>query len=152
MRSSEKKRIYCVWIILQKIDWLIQVGKNNEKLILTQRPYTNSCVKKKSSWQRFFHNRESHNVNCRFCGAIHNVDWACINVLSQVIHNVNERKTVQTNMIFTLWMTCGRTLIHAQSTLWIALQNLPIYVIELTVMRWMPMREWQKSICMLKVT
>ena len=78
---------------------MIQVGKNNEKLILTQRPYTNSCVKKKSSWQRFFHNRESHNVNCRFCGAIHNVDWACINVLSQVIHNVNERKTVQTNMI-----------------------------------------------------
>ena len=45
------------------------------------------------------HNREFHNVNCRFCGAIHNVDWACINVLSQVIHNVNERKTVQTNMI-----------------------------------------------------
>ena len=99
MRSSEKKRIYCVWIILQKIDWLIQVGKNNEKLILTQRPYTNSCVKKKSSWQRFFHNREFHNVNCRFCGALHNVDWANISVLSQVIHNVNERKTVQTNMI-----------------------------------------------------
>ena len=78
---------------------LIQVGKNNEKLILTQRPYTNSCVKKKSSWQRFFHNREFHNVNCRFCGALHNVDWANISVLSQVIHNVNERKTVQTNMI-----------------------------------------------------
>ena len=35
----------------------------------------------------------------RFCGAIHSVDWACISVLSQVIHNVNERKTVQTNMI-----------------------------------------------------
>ena len=78
---------------------LIQVGKNNEKLILTQRPYTNSCVKKKSSWQRFFHNRESHNVNCRFCGAIHSVNRACISVLSQVIRNVNERKTVQTNMI-----------------------------------------------------
>ena len=44
-------------------------------------------------------NREFHNVNCRFCGAIHNVDRACISVLSQVIHNVNERKTVQTNMI-----------------------------------------------------
>ena len=43
--------------------------------------------------------REFHNVNYRFCGAIHNVDRACINVLSQVIHNVNERKTVQTNMI-----------------------------------------------------
>ena len=40
-----------------------------------------------------------HNVNCRFCGAIHSVDWACIRVLSQVIHNVNERKMVQTNMI-----------------------------------------------------
>ena len=35
----------------------------------------------------------------RFCGAIHSVDWACISVLSQVIRNVNERKTVQTNMI-----------------------------------------------------
>ena len=45
------------------------------------------------------HNRESHNVNCRFCGAIHSVNWACISVLSQVIRNVNERKTVQTNMI-----------------------------------------------------
>ena len=38
--------------------------------------------------------REFHNVNRRFCGAIHNVDRACISVLSQVIHNVNERKTV----------------------------------------------------------
>ena len=45
------------------------------------------------------HNREFHNVNCRFCGAIHDVDRACISVLSQVIHSVNERKTVQTNMI-----------------------------------------------------
>ena len=44
-------------------------------------------------------NREFHNVNCRFCGAIHDVDWANISVLSQVIRNVNERKTVQTNMI-----------------------------------------------------
>ena len=44
-------------------------------------------------------NREFHNVNCRFCGAIHNVDRAYISVLSQVIHSVNERKTVQTNMI-----------------------------------------------------
>ena len=44
-------------------------------------------------------NREFHNVNCRFCGAIHNVDRANISVLSQVIHSVNERKTVQTNMI-----------------------------------------------------
>ena len=33
---------------------------------------------------------------------------------------------------FTLWMTCERTLIFAQSTLWIAPQNLPIYVMELT--------------------
>jgi len=38
--------------------------------------------------------REFHNVNYRFCGAIHSVNWACISVLSQVIHNVNERKTV----------------------------------------------------------
>ena len=45
------------------------------------------------------HNREFHNVNCRFCGAIHDVDWANISVLLQVIHSVNERKTVQTNMI-----------------------------------------------------
>ena len=45
------------------------------------------------------YNREFHNVNCRFCGAIHSVNWACISVLSQVIHNVNERKTVQINMI-----------------------------------------------------
>ena len=29
-------------------------------------------------------NREFHNVNCRSCGAIHNVDRACISVLSQV--------------------------------------------------------------------
>ena len=29
-------------------------------------------------------NREFHNVNCRFCGAIHSVNWACISVLSQV--------------------------------------------------------------------
>ena len=40
------------------------------------------------------HNREFHNVNCRFSGAIHNVDRANISILSQVIHNVNERKTV----------------------------------------------------------
>ncbi len=33
-----------------------------------------------------------HNVNGRFCGAIHSVNWACISVLSQVIHNVNKRK------------------------------------------------------------
>ena len=45
------------------------------------------------------HNREFHNINCRFCGATHDVDRACISVLSQVIHSVNERKTVQTNMI-----------------------------------------------------
>ena len=44
-------------------------------------------------------NREFHNVNCRFCGAIRDVDWANIGVLTQVIRNVNERKTVQTNMI-----------------------------------------------------
>ena len=32
------------------------------------------------------HNREFHNVNCRSRGAIHDVDRACISVLSQVIH------------------------------------------------------------------
>ena len=52
---------------------------------------------------------------------------------------------------FTLWMPCERTLIHAQFTLWTAPQNLPIYVMELLVIRWTPMREWQKSIYILKV-
>ena len=52
---------------------------------------------------------------------------------------------------FTLWMTCERTLIHAQFTLWTAPQNLPIYVMELLVIRWTPMREWQKPIYILKV-
>ena len=51
-------------------------------------------------YRHLSHNREFHNVNCRFCGAIHNIDWACISVLSQVIHSVNERKTVWTNIIF----------------------------------------------------
>ena len=51
------------------------------------------------SYRHSSHNREFHNVNCSFCGAIHSVNWACISVLSQVIHSVNERKTVQTNMI-----------------------------------------------------
>ena len=49
--------------------------------------------------QKIIINPEFHNVNCRFCGAIHSVNWADISVLSQVIRNVNERKTVQTNMI-----------------------------------------------------
>ena len=52
-----------------------------------------------SLYRHSSHNPEFHNVNCRSCGAIHNVDRACISVLSQVIHSVNERKTVQTNMI-----------------------------------------------------
>ena len=56
------------------------------------------------------HNREFHNVNCRFCGAIHSVNWACISVLSLVIHSVNERKTVQTNMISFVS--------HGDKTLW----------------------------------
>ena len=50
----------------------------------------------RTQYRYLFHNREFHNVNCRFCGAIHDVDWANISVLSQVIRNVNERKTVQT--------------------------------------------------------
>ena len=37
-------------------------------------------------------NREFHNVNCRFCGAVHSVNWACISGISQVIHSVNEKK------------------------------------------------------------
>ena len=38
-------------------------------------------------------NREFHNVNCRFCGAIHDVDWANISGLSQVvILSVYEKK------------------------------------------------------------
>ena len=36
--------------------------------------------------------REFHNVNCRFCGATHNVNRACISGISQVIHNVNKKK------------------------------------------------------------
>ena len=59
-----------------------------------------SQVKEGSLYRHSSHNREFHNINCRFFGAIHDVDWACINVLSQVIRNVNERKTVQTNIIF----------------------------------------------------
>ena len=53
-----------------------------------------------SLYRHSSHNREFHNVNCRFCGAIHNVDWACISVLSQGNRKVNKRKTVQTNIIF----------------------------------------------------
>ena len=48
----------------------------------------------RTQYRHSSHNHEFHNVNCRFCGAIHNVDWANISVLSQVIRNVNERKTV----------------------------------------------------------
>ena len=68
-------------------------------------PYNRRIIRHWTSWilplshRHSSHNREFHNVNCRFCGAIHNVDWANISVLSQVIHSVNERKTVQTNMI-----------------------------------------------------
>ena len=43
----------------------------------------------RTQYRYLFHNREFHNVNCRFCGAIHDVDWANISVLSQVIRNVN---------------------------------------------------------------
>ena len=38
-----------------------------------------------SIYRHSSHNREFHNVNCRFCGAIHNVDRANISALSQVI-------------------------------------------------------------------
>ena len=38
-------------------------------------------------------------------------------------------------------MTCERTLIFARSTLWIAPQNLPIYVMELTVMGGVPIKK-----------
>ena len=63
-----------------------------------------------SIYRHSSHNREFHNVNCRFCGAIHDVDWANISVFSQVIRNVNERKTVQTNMISFVS--------HGDKTLW----------------------------------
>ena len=53
----------------------------------------------RTQYRHSSYNREFYNVNCRFCGAIHSVNWADISVLSQVIRNVNERKTVQTNMI-----------------------------------------------------
>ena len=47
--------------------------------------------------QKIIINPEFHNVNCRFCGAIHSVNWADISVLSQVrILYVMKRKTVQT--------------------------------------------------------
>ena len=74
---------------------------NSERCAL----YNRRIIRYRTSWilplpnRHSAHNREFHNVNCRFCGAIHNVDWANISVLSQVIHSVNERKTVQTNMI-----------------------------------------------------
>ena len=57
---------------------------------------------------------------------------------------------------FTLRMTCERTLIHARFTLWIAPQNLPIYVMELTAFHlWvLPLITWidgfsQLEYCML---
>ena len=59
----------------------------------------NDCILSLPPFRHSSYNSEFHNVNCRLCGAIHSVDRACISVLSQVIHNVNERKTVQTNMI-----------------------------------------------------
>ena len=37
-------------------------------------------------------NGVEYTLDERFCGAIHSVDWACIRVLSQVIHSVNEKK------------------------------------------------------------
>ena len=38
-----------------------------------------------SLYRHSSYNREFHNVICRFCGAIHDVDRACISVLSQVV-------------------------------------------------------------------
>ena len=61
---------------------------------------------------------------------------------------------------FTLWMTCERTLIFAQSTLWIAPQNLPIYVMELTefhlwvlpLVTWIDgFSDWISMECMFKI-
>ena len=43
-------------------------------------------------WETFKLQPEFNNVNCRFCGAIHSIDWACISGLLQVIHSINEKK------------------------------------------------------------
>ncbi|EEG92298.1 hypothetical protein ROSEINA2194_03873 [Roseburia inulinivorans DSM 16841] len=44
-------------------------------------------------------------LNRRFCGAIHSADWACIRVLLQVIHSVNEKKNCTDKYYFLceLW-------------------------------------------------
>ena len=87
-------------------EWLKKVSVRGQRflfmiMVLYGKPKT--APKESSLWLEsgyaWSSNRKFHNVNYRFCGVIHNVDRACINVLSQVIHNVNERKTVQTNMI-----------------------------------------------------
>ena len=50
------------------------------------------------------HNREFHNVNCRFSGAIHDVDRACISVLSQVVILYVMKKKNGTDEI---WCSCS---------------------------------------------
>ena len=124
------------------------------------------------------------------------VNWANINVLSQVIHSVNERKTVQTNMISFVshgagilkfsWSLCftkfllrspaecpaNRNIIFrlyhfsfhkpiksrfVRGRLYMPNQRYGLHHricnlrYEPLVIRRTPMREWQKSICILKV-
>ena len=50
---------------------------------------------------------------------------------------------------FTLWMTCERTLIHAQSTLWIAPQNLQFTLWNSRF--WDECLQDQNSICILEI-
>ena len=72
-------------------------AESNQKISCENPSFQITCGR--TQYRHSSPDREFHNVNCRFCGAIHDVDWANISVLSQVIRNVNERKTVQTNMI-----------------------------------------------------
>ena len=72
-----------------------------------------------------------HNVNCRFCGAIHSVDWACIRAVSYThlqqeadtkkamadaayeIQKEEQRKTIEVTL----------SLIHIYSNIWFAGSN-----------------------------
>ena len=80
----------------------IQVTSGRNQSLNSERCalYNQRIIRYRTSWilplshRHSSHNREFHNVNCRFCGAIHDVDRANISVLLQVIRNVNERKTV----------------------------------------------------------
>ena len=69
----------------------IQKKKTQSYTRRSQMQYINSSAKSRQSRIQTAEpkvNREFHNVNGRFCGAIHNVDRTCISVLSQVIYTV----------------------------------------------------------------